>query len=113
MCGLGHGIILLVGVTSERTKLDNECKIESRGASERARAKEEEEGGGEEEFIQRIVHTRGAIPNEVGPTRSRATPLKSVGRRDQHSGLPMPACRALAAVTLIPWDSECQLPPPP
>ena len=34
-----------------------------------------EHGGGEEEEQQfiRIVHARGAIPNEVGPARCRAT----------------------------------------
>ena len=48
----------------------------------------------------RIVHARGAILNEGGPTLSRHASLIPVSRRDSHPGLQMPACHALAAVTL-------------
>ena len=41
---------------------------------------------------------------------SRNASLKPVSRRDPHPSLPMPACHALAAVTLMPRGSECQLP---
>ena len=45
------------------------CAVE-RGGGEEEKGKEEEE----EEFIQNRAHARGAIANEFGPTRCRATP---------------------------------------
>jgi hypothetical protein len=45
-------------------------------------------------------------------TLSRKASLKSACERDPHPCLPMPACHALATVTVMPQDSECQLPLP-
>ena len=45
------------------------CAVE-RGGEEEEKKREEEE----EEFIQNHAHAQGAIANEIGPTRCRATP---------------------------------------
>ena len=67
--------------------------------------------------LLRIVHARGAIPNEMGPTRCRATQaFKPISRRDPHPGLPVPAVDlslpfapswtwCLGGQTVTPWLS--------
>ena len=90
---------------------------------------EGEEGDEEEEEITyrrrrrrsllRIIHARGAIPNEMGPTRCRATPALN---QSADAGLQVPAvdlslpfapswtwCPGGQTVALAGW--ECRLPP--
>ena len=56
--------------------------------------KEEDRGA----YLEILTHE--AIPNEVGLTRFRVAPALYQTANETHTGLLMPACHALAAVTL-------------
>ena len=76
-------------------------------------------GGGRRRSLLRIIHARGAIPNEMGPTRCRATPaLNQSADEIRTPALPVPAVDLSSGTSPPPegWpapaprDSELGLP---
>ena len=71
------------------------------------------EGGkkAEDRGIYLELLTHESIPYEVGSARICAAPALLQSADETHTGRPMPACHALAAVTLAPGGREHQQPP--